>query len=194
MTHTPPQGSDHSSRTRSIIPIPRAPVSRDWAYPPCPRRVQHPILGEGLVLAARWVDAFDGDDSVEYEVRFYRAFCEEPPPRGLGYDPDTLQRIIDERLTTQERAQQPATLFDQGRPTLDKQQEASKGVVNTFTGDRGSTNADYLTARIARDRPDILDRMKAGEFPSVRAAAMERLFGGQRGRSTPPLHRLCTAF
>jgi hypothetical protein len=24
-------------------------------------------------------------------------------------------------------------------------------------------NADYLTARIARDRPDILERMKAGE-------------------------------
>lgn len=37
---------------------------------------------------------------------------------------------------------------------------------------RGET-ADYLTARIARDRPDVLERMKAGEFTSVRAAAME---------------------
>lgn len=37
----------------------------------------------------------------------------------------------------------------------------------------GGTSADYLTARIARDRPDILDRMKAGEFRSVRAAAIE---------------------
>ena len=26
---------------------------------------------------------------------------------------------------------------------------------------------DYLTARIARDRPDILERMQAGEFKSV---------------------------
>jgi hypothetical protein len=34
-------------------------------------------------------------------------------------------------------------------------------------------NADYLTARIARDRPDILKRMKAGEFRSVRSAARE---------------------
>lgn len=33
--------------------------------------------------------------------------------------------------------------------------------------------ADYLTRRIARDRPDVLERMKAGEFPSVRAAALE---------------------
>jgi hypothetical protein len=34
-------------------------------------------------------------------------------------------------------------------------------------------NAKYLTAVIARDRPDILDRMKKGEFKSVKAAAME---------------------
>ncbi len=32
---------------------------------------------------------------------------------------------------------------------------------------------DRLTARIARDRPDVLERMKAGEFRSVRAAAIE---------------------
>jgi hypothetical protein len=32
------------------------------------------------------------------------------------------------------------------------------------------TNLDYLTRRIARDHPDILQRMKAGEFKSVRAA------------------------
>jgi len=33
-------------------------------------------------------------------------------------------------------------------------------------------DADYLTARIARDRPGILDRMKAGEYKSVRVAAL----------------------
>jgi hypothetical protein len=42
---------------------------------------------------------------------------------------------------------------------------------------RGSNNADYLTARIARDRPDVLERMKAGEFKSVRAAAVEAGIG-----------------
>ncbi len=35
---------------------------------------------------------------------------------------------------------------------------------------RYGDNAGYLTARIARDRPDILERMKAGEFSSVRRA------------------------
>jgi hypothetical protein len=32
--------------------------------------------------------------------------------------------------------------------------------------------AEYLTARIARDAPEVLERMKAGEFTSVRAAAI----------------------
>lgn len=37
----------------------------------------------------------------------------------------------------------------------------------------GGTSADYLTARIARDRPDILDGMKAGKYRSVRQAAID---------------------
>ncbi len=35
------------------------------------------------------------------------------------------------------------------------------------------TSAAHLTARIARDAPAVHERMKAGEFPSVRAAAIE---------------------
>jgi hypothetical protein len=37
---------------------------------------------------------------------------------------------------------------------------------------QGNTSK-YLTERIKEVRPDILDRMKAGEFSSVRAAALE---------------------
>ena len=35
----------------------------------------------------------------------------------------------------------------------------------------GGTSASYLTARIARDCPAVLEEMKAGKYPSVRAAA-----------------------
>jgi len=35
----------------------------------------------------------------------------------------------------------------------------------------GGNNADYLTARIARDHPEVLEDMKAGKYKSVRAAA-----------------------
>lgn len=52
-----------------------------------------------------------------------------------------------------------------------KKGEEIKGVHSTLL--RGSTNAPYLTARIERDRPDILKRLKNGEFKSVRAAAIE---------------------
>src|SRR5947209_7895448 len=38
---------------------------------------------------------------------------------------------------------------------------------------QAGNRSDYLVARIARDRPDILERMKAGAFTSVREAARE---------------------
>lgn len=37
----------------------------------------------------------------------------------------------------------------------------------------GGTSAAYLAGRLRRDRPDIADRLAAGEFPSVRAACRE---------------------
>ena len=39
-------------------------------------------------------------------------------------------------------------------------------------GSRGSTDPEYLAARIARDHPDIQARISQGEFKSVRAAAV----------------------
>lgn len=38
---------------------------------------------------------------------------------------------------------------------------------------QGGNDPAYLTARIARDHPDILERMKAGEYRSTRQAAIE---------------------
>jgi hypothetical protein len=43
-----------------------------------------------------------------------------------------------------------------------------KKTADVISGFQCGSSADYLTARIARDRPDILERMKAGEFSSVR--------------------------
>ena len=37
----------------------------------------------------------------------------------------------------------------------------------------GSADPEYLAARIARDRPDIQTKMKQGDYPSVRAAAVD---------------------
>lgn len=37
---------------------------------------------------------------------------------------------------------------------------------------KGTGGQKYLVARIARDHPDVLERMKKGEFVSVRQAAI----------------------
>jgi hypothetical protein len=72
-------------------------------------------------------------------------------------DLDALNTIIEERKSAQARAQAPKPLITHGG---DRTARPEQGVVNTLN--RGSSNADYLTARIARDRPGILERMRAG--------------------------------
>ena len=46
-----------------------------------------------------------------------------------------------------------------------------KGISSdNVTGDRGNSSS-YLARRILRDRKDIFEDLKAGKYPSVRAAA-----------------------
>ncbi len=93
-------------------------------------------------------------------------------PFGLGYEIDAINAIIDERKSAEARAQRPKFLADNDGPLTGEEKDSIGNDVTDRVIERGN-NADYLTARIARDRPDILDRMKAGEFTSVRAAAKE---------------------
>jgi len=114
----------------------------------------------------RWIAALE-------EAEQHRIYDLIPPEKPYGSMDALLVAEIGETAKTSTavvmtRAQQPATLFDVGRPTVEEQ--TNKGDDITFISDRG-TAADYLTARIARDHPDILSRMKAGEYKSVRAAA-----------------------
>ena len=64
-----------------------------------------------------------------------------------------------------ERAQQAQAIGGHGG-------KRGQGAYGTFSK-RGTNSAAHLTARIARDRPDVLARMKRGEFRSVRQAAIE---------------------
>ena len=75
----------------------------------------------------------------------------------------------------------------QPQPTLKEAMAGNKNAAKSVNSpddiravSRGyGTDADYLTARIARDRPDILDRMKTGEYASVRAAARATLLAAR---------------
>lgn len=102
----------------------------------------------------------------------FAAFCVAPSPWGLGYDPAILRRIVLERESAQARAEHAQPLATHG--------EIGRGRTNRddviISMPHQGTSADYLTARIARDRPDILARMKAGEFRSVHEAAREAGF------------------
>jgi hypothetical protein len=68
----------------------------------------------------------------------------------------------------------PAQRADAARPLLPNggdRRSRTRGQTDR-TSRQGNT-ADYLARRIARDRPDVLQGMKAGAYPSVRQAALE---------------------
>src|SRR5215213_5973248 len=74
---------------------------------------------------------------------------------------------------TMQDARDPKTIAEKAKPLAEhrrstKEAEEDKGSMSTINGRR---NSSYLTARIARDCPAILEEMKAGKYPSVRAAA-----------------------
>jgi len=75
------------------------------------------------------------------------------------------------RLTTEvaaERAAQQAAVDPEAMPA-GRRNQGSITTLN-FPQDRGTS---YLVRRLKRDHPAIVERMKAGEFRSVRAAAVE---------------------
>jgi hypothetical protein len=97
----------------------------------------------------------------------WTTFCVTPRPYGLGRSSQDIETIISEAKNPQTIALKVTPLAESRRPT--KEEQANKvDVVNLI---KGGNSAEYLTRRIARDYPDIADEMKAGKYPSVRAAA-----------------------
>jgi hypothetical protein len=109
----------------------------------------------------------------------------EKPLPGLGHNTADIERIIQERKDKQvaQRAEEAEPLAKQGRPS-------SNGKGDNITFNSRRTDANYLTRRIARDHPDILRRMKAGEFKSVRAAAIGFWSSGKFAKRFPDQHAL----
>ena len=98
----------------------------------------------------------------------FRAFCQARPPFGLGYRPEFIDALICKKSAEEWAADHGEidTAVHAGPGRGRKTPSDTRGL-----GDR--VDANYLTARIARDRPDILALMRAGKFSSVRAAALE---------------------
>jgi hypothetical protein len=98
------------------------------------------------------------------------------PVSAIADKPDDIDAIIKERTTRS--AQERALSFDiipikdVGAPRI-----SEKNNVDTInikqTGD--GTSADYLAARIARDNPELHERLKSGKFKSVSVSAAAKI-------------------
>ncbi len=84
-------------------------------------------------------------------------------PFGLGYEIEAINAIIDERKSAEARAATHRTLLDPHRPTEPRDGDNHDNVRVIGYGN----NADYLTARIARDRPDIIEGDRVMGFQIV---------------------------
>jgi hypothetical protein len=71
-----------------------------------------------------------------------------------------IDAIIAERKDAAKRAKEAVPLVEHGGD------RKSDNQVSNTNLKASKCDAEYLTARIARDNPDILERMKAGEFAS----------------------------
>ena len=102
-------------------------------------------------------------------------FVSEPQPHGLGVDPDDLDQTIKERTARQAQELAEEAEDDPIMKPQEKGKLGGRGNKKDSTQDTSfsRTSSSHLARRIAAERPDILKRMKAGEFPSVKAAARE---------------------
>lgn len=172
MIRQPPLVPEHKRSLPSAGDRNAAPGSREWAI-----AVRLDILGslhesdsnaehlDRLVTLFRehagWQQV-EGPDGLPFQD--YEEFCVTPSADGgLGYDVAVIDRIISERKDARAKAQHPKPL--RAKPG----QPEKNGSVTTILRDRG---ADYLIARLARDAPLHLQRLRDGTYSSAREAAL----------------------
>lgn len=104
----------------------------------------------------------------------HRIYERVPPEHPYG----ALDTLLEAEIgVNKEQSIGDVKLRGRGRPKKEGGDKDYNIIFNSSQSDGPARNqgdsAAYLTARIARDRPDILKRMQAGEYKSVRAAAMD---------------------
>lgn len=131
----------------------------------------------------RWHDVEDALSELEQ----VRAWDVVPPhsPYGsldqmlraeLGIGADQVRSRVVDAKTAAERAK---PLADHGELGRGRTRDSGRNSI------KGGENADYLTARIARDHKPILEGMKRGEYTSVRQAAKAAGILKDRVKVTP---------
>ena len=124
-------------------------------------------------FVAQWIEV--ASDNKAWRILGY-ASLELFLAAEIGLDPDLVTRITTAKTGTLLRELLPSERAELAKPLAEHGTNQHGGVGDTKSVSSNGTTAVYLTSRIARDRPDILERMKSGEFNSVRAAAIEAGF------------------
>lgn len=123
--------------------------------------------------AEGWIEDFkseDGHKALGFES--WDEFCKS----WIGYEAEQVETIISRRKRAQKKAGEydgPEEAEDVLPQNGENQHTLDGGCSNQNTLNRGGGDTDYLTARIARDHEEIHEKMKAGEYRSVRQAAID---------------------
>lgn len=147
-----------------------------------------------FLLLAKLIEQEYGGD-LEQDGKRFEVFVEDKPPGGLGMNADQLTKIIldfkhpheippheDDKVIERmawmrHRVKQlllaahrtlPSHEYGTGKPGPGRGKTGDK-----ITRLERGTSAPYLIARLKRDAPSIAERLGAGEFKSVRSAAIE---------------------
>ncbi len=96
--------------------------------------------------------------------------------RPAKIDPNEVYRLRDEGLTQKQIAEKLGCSEQQVMRILKNRHlcyhdNINVGSTSESTPSRGDSSK-YLAARLARDYPEVVEQVKAGEFPSMRAAAV----------------------
>lgn len=109
-------------------------------------------------------------DAEDRPFETFKAFVVAAPPFGLGYAVEVIDRVLAEERDVPLNVVVGPWGGDRVSKKAREQQE-QVDIINLKH--KGGTSAVYQRARIQRDCPDIAQRLEAGEFKSVRAAAIE---------------------
>lgn len=163
-------------------------VNRGMPRPESPASTLPRDEWESLLIVRRyWVRS-----QLPFDCRLLRQVAADAPLMApeLGYDsteaflrqeleldPDLVNRVVGWLEQEQPTEAVPLALAAaaaqaQPQPSLGTNQHSEGGSDNVRPSSHGNSQA-YLLRRLARDAPEILERVKAGEFKSARAAAIE---------------------
>jgi hypothetical protein len=125
-------------------------------------------------------------DLADSEEQYFMEYCKKPKAWFEAIRDKLLTLPKSEKLTSgQFDASRAVALAENPKPlnetpgatglnqhSTPEDRESYYNHNNNSKLSRQGTDPEYLAARLARDHPEILERVKAGEFPSMRAAAV----------------------